>query len=172
MKNIYQGELWFLGWKADHKGNRTVTFELPDDEALECFKGMTAKKGKMAGQILMAVLVEIDESDNTGPVQSKTTEESNSYHEENDISRGTSTEVGPVQEKLKGGPLSKLAGMWSNDSKFHEFLAYEYPESELLAAEFIRDFCEVKSRAEIDHDIEASKKFHKLRHEFKDWLDA
>lgn len=146
MKNIYQGEMWFLGWKADHKGNRTVTFELPDDDALECFKGMTAKKGKMAGQVLMAALV-----DPEGEEDIKTPEE---------------------PEKLKGGPLAKLAGMWCHDANFENYIRNVYGKfaKDLTADQFIKKMCDINSKIELDHNEHAANEFHQLRKSFNEWL--
>lgn len=174
MKNIYNGELWFAGWKSDHKGKRQVIFELPDDEALECFKGMTARKGNMAGQILMAALVEIGENEESiiqEPAQYKTLEESNNCDHENSSSWGESPKTGPVQEKLKGGTLSKLAGIWSNDDQFLEFLMSEYPSRlHQDPANFIRDYCGVSSRAYIDHNTGSQSRFMDLRKQYMEWL--
>lgn len=179
MKNIYNGELWFAGWKSDHKGKRQVIFELPDDEALECFKGMTARKGNMAGQILMAALVEIGENEESiikEPIKSKTIEESNGCDHENYSSRGKSPKTGPVPEKLKGGPLSKLAGMWCHDPNFSKFVQSIFYECGIGADPSIDSFikleCGIKSKIELDHDSIAAEKFHKIRHRFIEWTDA
>ena len=59
----FQGELMLAGWKDTHNGGATVTFWLPDPAELEVFRGMTAKKGNVAGQRFMAVLAEIGDDE-------------------------------------------------------------------------------------------------------------
>lgn len=58
-----ESELMLAGWSESHSGGCKVTFWLPDSESLEPFKGMTAMKGKVAGQRLMAVFVEIGDDE-------------------------------------------------------------------------------------------------------------
>lgn len=64
----------------------------------------------------------------------------------------------PVQEKLKGGPLSILAARWCQDPVFREW--FDCPTEE-TAAERIRVLCDVTSRANIDHTAEAGEKFQR-----------
>ena len=71
------------------------------------FKGMTAKKGHTAGQRFMAVLVEIGDDDQ--PVIPQDTPE--------------------PQDKRKGGPLARLAGMWCNDRRFYDFIRPIYDKN-------------------------------------------
>ena len=63
----FQGELMLAGWKDTHNGGATVTFWLPDPAELEVFRGMTAKKGNVAGQRFMAVLVEVGDDEKAAP---------------------------------------------------------------------------------------------------------
>lgn len=71
IKTAFQGELMLAGWKESHTSGATVTFWLPDAEDLSVFRGMTARKGNVAGQRFMAVLVEVhdDEALPTEPVK-------------------------------------------------------------------------------------------------------
>ena len=62
-------------------------------------------------------------------------------------------------EKPKGGPLSKLAAMWCNDPEFWTWLG---TDGEMGAAAYIYSVCFIKSRAELDHDVIAAEKFHRL----------
>jgi hypothetical protein len=64
--------------------------------------------------------------------------------------------------RLKGGELAKLAGMWSNDQAFWDWVALiqENPcHGPQDAAGFIRAVCGVNSRAMLDHDAAARAKF-------------
>lgn len=60
----FEGEVMLAGWSDSHNGGAKVTFWLSDDQDLEAFRKMTVRKGKIAGQRLMCVLVEIDEQEN------------------------------------------------------------------------------------------------------------
>lgn len=68
-------------------------------------------------------------------------------------------------EKPKGGPLSKLAGMWCNDPEFWAWLETD-PDNACHsahgAAHCLYAICEIESRAELDHDQRAAEKFHRL----------
>jgi len=59
----FKGEVMLAGWGDSHNGGAKVTFWLSDDQDLGSFRRMTVKKGKVAGQRLMCVLVEIDEQE-------------------------------------------------------------------------------------------------------------
>lgn len=64
---------------------------------------------------------------------------------------------------MKGGPLSRLAGRLCQR---REFQVYCKADDAGQAAEFVRVFCGVDSRADIDHDAEAARRFHDLRRQF------
>lgn len=66
-KILFQGEMMLLGWKETHNGGATVTLQLSDPAQLESFKVMTVAKGKVAGQRLAVVMVEI--GDDEQPVE-------------------------------------------------------------------------------------------------------
>src|SRR5690606_4263257 len=63
------------------------------------------------------------------------------------------------QEKPKGGELARLAGMLCQNPRFQDWCECESPES---AAAWIREACQVESRAELDHDLSAANKFHRI----------
>lgn len=147
MNPTFQGEVMLLGWSESHNGGAKVTFQLADPSDLEPFKAMTVAKGKTAGQRLACVLVEI--GDDEQPVE---------RHE----------------EKPKGGTLAKLAGMWCNDPRFWEWLTKccDRPCSKTGdAAHWIRQWCSVNSRTELDSDEEAAARFHsRIREPFSAYL--
>ena len=122
---------------------------------MQAFRTLTVRKGNTAGQRFAAVLVEI--GDDEMPV--------------------TPPENPPQPEKPKGGPLAKLAGMWSADPEFWAWLTFENPiESDWnseKAAAYIRNVCGVDSRVELDHDEEAAACFHRhVRGPFSKYLIA
>lgn len=61
MPIAFQGEVMLLGWKETHNGGAQVAFLLSDPDELEAFKRMTVTKGKVAGQRLACVLIEVDD---------------------------------------------------------------------------------------------------------------
>jgi hypothetical protein len=63
-------EFMLLGWNKNHAKGSTVVFLVHDDD-LAYFEAMTVRKGKIAGQRLMAALVEI--GDDELPVPEQTT---------------------------------------------------------------------------------------------------
>jgi hypothetical protein len=80
-------------------------------------------------------------------------------------------------EKLKGGSLAQQAGILCNDGTFirwaHEHATGEeefHGMSSEAAAEYIRFHCGVKSRAHLDHDAEAARRFRDLKADYELWL--
>ena len=65
----FSGEVMLLGWKETHSGGAQVAFLLSDPEELEAFKRMTVAKGKVAGQRLACVLVEIHDDEGMLPAK-------------------------------------------------------------------------------------------------------
>ena len=148
----FKGEVWLLSWRESHNNGATVTFQLADVEDLDAFKRMTVRKGKRAGQRLACVLVEIGEDEQ------------------------------PVVQEKKGGPLSKSAAQMCENELFRKFLRESYPtnwkqflygsttlNSADVAASVVRQLCGVTSRADLDHNHEAAKRFHELMREFNQW---
>ncbi|MHB8914932.1 MAG: hypothetical protein ACYC4K_03870 [Thiobacillus sp.] len=156
----FQGEMQLAGWSDSHTGGRKVTFWLPEDSDLETFKGLTARKGNTSGHRFMAVLVEI--GDDEMPVEPVIRDEQN-----------------PIPRKAAisgGGALAKWAGILSNDPKFWEWL--ELIEGPTVvnanqAAEHIRLLCGVSSRADLDHDAEAGRRFREeFMAPFDEWTKS
>ncbi|WP_088158797.1 hypothetical protein [Achromobacter xylosoxidans] len=71
--------------------------------------------------------------------------------------------MGAAHPQMKGGPLARLAGQLCQRADFQAFCEADGAEQ---AAEFVRVFCGVDSRAEIDHHGGASERFHDLRRQF------
>lgn len=70
-----------------------------------------------------------------------------------------------VEEKPKGGPLAKLAGIWCNDPAFQAWLTERGDFAEPLdadrAAHVVRSWCAINSRAELDSDPKAEERFQR-----------
>jgi urease accessory protein UreF len=68
-----------------------------------------------------------------------------------------------MKERSKGGELAKLAGMWSNERAFWDWVETIQANpchDAAAAAAFIRAVCGVESRAMLDHDAAARAKFN------------
>lgn len=60
---------------------------------------------------------------------------------------------------LKGGALARLAGQLCGNPQFQAFMGASSAEQ---AADYLRTRCRIKSRAELDHDENAARRFHEL----------
>lgn len=138
MKQIYNDELFLLGWSETHNGGAKITFLLPDPSLLEPFKLMTVGKGKTAGQRLACVMVEIDESEQPAIDQ-------------------------PAQPEEKKARLHSIwLAMRLKEAEFRAFLQihYEVPiNNEAEADKFIKEFLGIQSKTEID---DVPKVYHRF----------
>lgn len=79
------------------------------------------------------------------------------------------------EEPPKGGPLAKAAGMMCAETGFRTFLKTE-KDTRVAdadeAANWLREYCGVTSRAMLDHDEAAAAKFKGLDAEYFRWLNA
>lgn len=81
-------------------------------------------------------------------------------------------------EKPKGGKLAQRAGILCGEGAFITFLAeYHYNANLDDVAPFdpavvLRTICHIESRAELDHNEDAARKFHKLELEYNAWKIA
>ena len=77
----------------------------------------------------------------------------------------------PEPPPQKGGPLAMSVGMLCNDPNFQRFahLATGCGPSREVAAEYVRRFCRVSSRASLDHDPFAKVKLQELMQLFRSW---
>ncbi len=78
----------------------------------------------------------------------------------------------PSENTLKGGKLAQRAGILCQEGAFQLFASEHLTSGENSpegAKEFIYFRCGVTSRAHLDHDDEAARKFHELDQEYKAW---
>jgi len=71
-------------------------------------------------------------------------------------------------------PLPQQAGILCNDERFGAFAGVRSLSEGIVfgpgaAAEFLRVWCGIKSRADLANDAEAARKFATLRTEFDAW---
>lgn len=142
MTPTFQGEVLMRRWSDSSTQGVQVTFALPDATDLDPLKAKTGKR-------FMAVLVEI--GDDEQPVIGN-----------------------PTSEKPKGGEWAKLAGMWCEDPEFWKWansLFVQKIHNAKDAADLIRDNCGIKSRADLDHDEGALRRFKEhFQYPFRRWM--
>jgi hypothetical protein len=81
---------------------------------------------------------------------------------------------GEGQER-KGGKLAQRAGIICNEGSFRVFAKESKlgsPSNSAEAAAMLRAQCGVESRAELDHNNEAARKFTDLEASYKAWMTA
>ena len=75
-------------------------------------------------------------------------------------------------EKPKGGNLAQRAGILCGEGAFHQFLKMQggsvFTDGD--AASYLRRYCGVASRAELDHDQIAGHKFTELEAAYRRWM--
>lgn len=151
VRPAFQGGMMLAGWTNNHNTGPKVSFWLETDEDLEAFKHLTARKGRTAGQRFYAVLVQI--GDNEEPIE-------------------PGTDTAPKQSHA----LSRSAALMCSNSDFHEYmgtLGGWLPEAadarEEMAANYVRNYCRIDSRAELDTSPTAQQLFARLMGEYRDW---
>ena len=145
-----QVETMLLGWQRSHNGGSKIILQVPDDDLVH-FEKMTVKKGKVAGQRLACVFVEI--GDDERPVPQPATVEEAKKQAPKTKEPGT-----PL------GALSKWVVMRCQDAHFQGWLrdhwAAEWDSAgarlgfsdrpEDIAKELICTECGIASRKELD----------------------
>ena len=65
-------------------------------------------------------------------------------------------------------PLStaQLAGMYCTQKDFQEWGKFNNKEE---AADYVRGYCKIKSRSELNINLQAAMKFKELLEQFEDW---
>lgn len=141
-RDVYAGEAQFLAW-GDGPAGPWVKLLLPDSDDLAPFRGMTAAKKTMAGQLLALKIVEVD------PDAPQVEEPTEAAHR-------------------TLGPLALLAVRWCRDPKFQAWAGNNWPHNkpvgDVLTEEqcraLILDTCKIGSRRELDLHPMAAKTFH------------
>jgi len=142
-------DVMLLGWAETHNGGAKITLQLEGPDALEPFKSMTLKKGKIAGQILTCAFVEQDGNGN--PVE---------------------PDAPKAKPKFPGGYCG-LAVMWCNEPLFCGWLRDTFPGwwgacptnhliDPVSAAWMVKSICGVSSRKELDTNDHCRAKFNDL----------
>jgi hypothetical protein len=136
----FQGEVQLLNWSETHSGGAKVVLQLADADDLEKFKAMTVRKGKIAGQRLAVVMVEIGDDEQP---------------------------IAQAETKQRAGELCIVACNFCKDPAFIRWVGAIHPNG---ARAFILDRCVVSSRKDLDTDRMAATRFHTLvREPFLAW---
>lgn len=152
VRPVFQGEVQLASWSVSHNSGAKVSFWLSDEDDIEPFKTLTARKGRMAGQRMMAVFVLI--GDDEQPLD-------------------------PDAETPRSNALSLSAVLLCRDPVFQGYVADSLKwspaspkEREEQAAKFVRDYCRVSSRSELDASPTAAQLFARLMSEYRNWRRA
>jgi hypothetical protein len=161
--------LQLLDW-SDSKRGRRVVFEIMEDPedpfVANPFKDYTSRNGRIAGQIFAAALVEIDP-------------ETEQPMGEAAVPGGTEPSPAPVEaptgppgephRAFDELPAATQAALLCRNPEFQEYVAEVSFQSkdEESAAEYIREACQVQTRAALDRDAEARDRFLEVRAAFE-----
>lgn len=136
----FQGEVQLLNWSETHNGGAKIVLQLADTADLDAFKLMTVRKGKVAGQRLAVVMVEIGDDEQPVP-----------QHE----------------PRQRAGELCVMACTFCADPTFWEWLD---AEDEAEAKQHVLQTCGVDSRKQLDIEQSTAARFHALiREPFLNW---
>lgn len=81
----------------------------------------------------------------------------------------------PAESKRKGGPLAQRAGILCGEKGFRTFAALKYdaiagtPDE---TAAWLRQHCQVRSRADLDHVADGADRFRGLEKAYRLWLEG
>ena len=146
MKNI-NTEAIFYSSNYTTKSGWKVTFQLPDQEAARMLDDIGAGKRYV---MALVPLTEDDQPDNAAVVHAEKPKK-----HWNDMS------------------LAQQAGILCNDERFWRFVSYKttsntdgVDENKKLSAYYIRSYCMVASRSDLDKLALAAKKFEELKADF------
>lgn len=147
----YQGEAMLLQWSGStSRTGPKLVLQLPDDDALEHFRAATVAKGGKAGQRYAIVVVEV--ADDETPVNQQTRQQ---------------------PERPKGGPVSRDAAGFCNSEVFRGYVQWsnhwDFLAAPDEAAQHLRDYCRIESRAELDHNPCARERYEQLKREVLAW---
>lgn len=191
----FQGAVRMIRW-SDTDAGMFITFALNASEAGQVHPFKHLRQGSKSGQTFALVAVPITDDEQNAAGDTAFAGSDNATQPNNSPGSGASgtirnagsasaslrrapTPLGQTEgadkaghAKHKGGPLAKRAGILCNDVAFRNWVARKSDYNGIAivdldgAAHFVRVYCEVKSRADLDHDAEAAKRFVTLETEF------
>lgn len=138
----FQGEVQLLNWSETHSGGAKVVLQLADAEDLEKFKAMTVRKGKLAGQRLAVVMVEIGDDEQ------------------------------PVEQADSGKKPGMLCIMACNFCADPTFWRWIEAENEAQAKQHVLNICAVTSRKDLDGPVASKRFHAQIREPYMAWRAA
>lgn len=155
-------ECMLLRW-SDNQNGRTVTLLLEDDGGDHPFKGL--KCGPANGERLAISVARIADDETQTPVQPRPSPD-NTPVEAGGVNKNSWHEMLPAQQ----------AGMLCKNEAFiaflYETLPHKYGPFHISedAARFVREHCQVGSRADLDTDPVAAARWKQLVSDYRAWM--
>jgi len=140
-ESFQQIEGWFAGWSVTHTKGAVIALTI-DDDTFDQLRVLDEK------QKIYLLVYEVDDDEEVV----------------NEAKRCD------IERKLKGGPMSVQSGRACSDPGFRNWLQSftgETIDTPDRAAEVIRTYCGVSTRALLDHDKEARVRWKAL---YREWL--
>lgn len=137
--------VWFKGMFWNEKRGATIVFAIIDRVDFDKFREYGTIDSGGGSSSLTITLVQLDEEEN--PINQRLRRE----------------QTEPA--RIKGGPKSRECGILCRDENFILWLGQEFPAAfskGLDAAGLVREFCNIDSRAQLDHIPEAWKQWCEL----------
>jgi hypothetical protein len=140
MSPTSQGEVQFAGYTDSSKSGPRITLRLTDRDELQAFVGMEGKR-------FMVALVQI--GDDEQPVGA--------------AAEAKSDEVEPAGEAKRDKPIARWLALRCKEPEFRAWIGRSFGAGRVVtedeAADWCRDTCGVKSRGDIDWNVEAERLF-------------
>lgn len=155
-ETVYEVDAWYKGAAWTMTMGATARFELADQADLEWFAQQnTGDVRDEGGQEFVVTVLQLDE--NGAPI--------------NQVLRRRVLDAARRHAELKGGPKSKHVARLCGTADFGAWFCMSYLQ---LAAPLdvdgiaarVRDICQIKSRAELDHNIAAWERWRAIESRF------
>jgi len=160
--SFFSGELMLAGGGQPLGQGMWVKFWLDEEETEHPFAGCMGRKGDQPGDLFAVVMVELDDDDQAIDQKKRARLEN---------------------QKHKGAGLSRYAALLCHHDLFLQYLSEkvtfgkpavartaEWWGEKDHAARWMRWVCTIESRAELDHNPQASQIFHaRIRRPYSEW---
>ncbi len=155
---VYAGESQLLSWSDSSNAGPKLVLALPDAEALDPFKGLTM--GRKAGQRLMIAVTLIGDDEQPVSINGAAQVPQSESSRDADSSTVATVPAAAPPSKRKpstAGPICKWLALRCKEPEFQRWAAGG--ESEDRCVEHVRYLCGVESRAHIDGNADAERRF-------------
>ena len=153
--DFYVADVWFLGASWSHVNGTTIAFRLSDPDDWKIFRAWPAlSEGKeVVAQEIEFLLFRVGDDGELVNIKQ----------------RDKIEQIEKAAKDRKGGPLSRRAGILCGEDDFLDWIRENHSRFDYLphgARDYIYIRCGVKSRADLDHEVEAGEKFKALMSEY------